>query len=398
MKRLRLCFVVNPLAGLGGPLGLKGSDLDPEELLRLSDGHLVAPERARRFARRLAERLPDVQVYTADGLMGRDEAEEAGLKPLVVYTPSAWPTRREDTAKTVRRCLTRNVDVVVFVGGDGTARDVYRGLGGSKTPILGVPAGVKVYSSVFAVSPEAAADLLAAWDGSVCSTEIVDIDENMYRHGRLAIRLYAIARTPCGSLLVGSSKQPSPQSPEEEENRRAIARYLAEQLAGRSACTLLVLGPGTTVAAVAEELGLRGKTLLGVDVAHGGRILYRDVDEETLYRLVLEHRSRGGRVAIILTPIGGQGFILGRGNQQISPRVVRAAGGKEALIVVATRYKMEKLRWRLRVDTGDPVLDSELAGYIRVIVDYGEEAVVPVEAYIGGSGARSAGSAKGRAL
>lgn len=372
--------MVNPFAGMGGPLALKGTDGDALlEALRRG-GKLVAPERALRFLRAVRSRVGSEKVLflTARGPMGSEEVEEVGLSYEVVYEPPEWPTRASDTVATVRACIARGAELVVFVGGDGTARDIVSGLGGSSVPVLGVPSGVKVYSSVFAVSPEAAAAVVGEWlrGSATCWGEVVDIDEEMFRRGRLDVKLYAVVQTPCSSLLVGQSKQPSRWGYDEVENAKAIAEYVVESM---ERCTLYVLGPGRTVYYIAERLGVP-KTLLGVDVVHDGRLVAADVDEETLYRMVSGHVRRGGRVKIVVTPIGGQGFILGRGNQQISPRVIRVAGGRSALVVVATKAKMAGLK-ALRVDTGDPQLDRELSGYIRVVVDYGEEWVRRVEAY-----------------
>ena len=377
----KICFVVNPLAGIGGPLGLKGSDGEAGlEALRRG-ARLVAPSRAREFvaeARRIGV-LDEVVVLTANGLMGEDELRSEGYQsPIIVYRYETFPTRAEDTKKTVTNCLREGAELIVFVGGDGTARDVLSALeraGSTDTPLLGVPGGVKMYSSVFAENPRAAAHVLREWleNPSTCEAEILDIDEEAFRRGKLRVRLYGYARTPCSRFLVGSSKQPSPGTPDEEENKEAIARYVVENM---EHCTLYVLGPGSTTAKIAEVMKAP-KTLLGVDVYHNGRLVADDVDEETLYNIVSDHVKRGGRVKIIVSPIGGQGYILGRGNQQISPRIIRLVG-KENIIVIATRSKIARLR-KLRVDTGDPELDKGLRGYIRVVVDYGEEYVMRVE-------------------
>ncbi len=379
MAGQRILFIINPIAGLGGPLGLRGTD---EALGRrlLLERRVTPPAyvRGRRFLDMLSRLGCLDTLYTARW-MGEELVREAGLHTIRVYEPPEWPTRSQDTFEAVRRGVEEyGVDTVVFVGGDGTSRLVYDALRASGRPdvvMIGVPAGVKMYGGIYAVTPEDAARALCALrrgEASVCEAEVMDIDEEAFRRNELRARLYGIARTVCGPGMVGTSKQPSPSSTEEEENKRAIARYVAERYFQE--CTLVVLGPGTTTAAIARMLGLP-KTLLGVDVYHGKRVVALDVDEETLYRIVSSHT---GRKVIIVTPIGGQGFILGRGNQQISPRVVRVVG-PENIVVVATWGKMRSLGGRLRVDTGDPELDRVLRGYRRVIVDYGEELIARVE-------------------
>ena len=377
----RVCFVVNPFAGVGGPLGMKGSDGLAVEALRRRL-KLSAPERARRFVRALTASLSDVSdvlFLTAEGAMGSTYLSEAGLSHVIVYSPSGWPTSSKDTEATVRACLGEGAEVIVFVGGDGTARDVLRAAG-SQAVLIGVPAGVKMYSGVFAETSEAAAGALKALlrgEAVPCPVEILDINEEAFRGDRLDVKLYGVATSVCSPGMVTISKQPTHIHDDAlAENVDAIARYVVENM---EECTLYILGPGTTVEAIARRLGVK-KTLLGVDVVHNGRLVAADVDEETLYKIVHLHRKQGGRVVIVVTPIGGQGFILGRGNQQISPRVIREAGGADALLVVAPRAKLEKTPM-LRVDTGDPELDKELAGYVRVVIDYGEETVAKVSRY-----------------
>ncbi len=377
----RICLVVNPLAGVGGQLALKGSDGEAGLRALKLGARPVAPARTARFlaAARRNGVLSNVLFLTAGGVMGAKELASAGARFDVVYDPPAWPTTRMDTLETVRRCVDREAELVVFVGGDGTARDVAEALrdaGAPEKPVLGVPSGVKVYSSVFAESPEAAAYALMEWleTRSTCSAEVVDIDEELFRRGVLSIKLYAELKTACSSYMVGSSKQPTRLGSDEAENLKAIARHFVERYYRN--CTLYVMGPGQTVRAIAEELGVE-KTLLGVDVVHSGRVLLRDAKENELYRAVLEHLKRGGSVYVVVTPIGGQGYILGRGNQQISPRILRLVG-RDRIVVAATRSKLKRLK-KLRIDTDDPELNAELRGYFRVIVDYGEEVLVKAE-------------------
>jgi len=229
---------------------------------------------------------------------------------------------------------------------------------------------VKVYSSVFAYSPEEAAEAVLeylAGRAPLAEREVLDVDEEAYRRGVLRVKLYGFLRVPVAEAFVQPSKTWA-GSLDVEENKRAVARYLVEEM---EKGVLYILGPGTTLMAVAEELGVE-KTPLGVDAVLNGRLVGRDLNEEGILRLL----DRYSRVKVVVSPLGGQGFIFGRGNQQISPEVLRRVG-KENIVVLATRDKVRELE-ALRVDTGDPEVDEMLRGYIRVVVDYMEEAVIRV--------------------
>lgn len=363
----RVCFVVNPIAGLGGPFGLKGSD-DLEAIMNLLARGVKprAPLRAERFLRSLRER--NAEFITAGGLMGADELKKEGLRHVIVHHPSERTTPL-DTRITVAEALNEGAELVVFVGGDGTARDVAAVGGG--VPILGVPAGVKVYSGVFGTTPESAAAIFDAWmrgEVELVDAEILDVDERELRSDVLRVSLCSVVKTPKVPGLLQPSKGLF-VGVAEEDNKKAIARYVAEEKIKDG--VLYVLGPGSTIKALADELGVE-KTLLGVDLYANGRIVAKDVDEET----VLRYMKRFPRTVIVVTPIGRQGFILGRGNQQISPRVLRNIS-KTDLLVLATRAKLRETPL-LRVDTGDPKVDALFRGYIRVVVDYREEIVARV--------------------
>ncbi len=363
-------FLVNPIAGMGGRVGLKGTDGEAYfEALRRG-AKPVAPERAARFLIRL-EKLPlDEEILSPPGVMGENYLHSRRLRYRIVGSLEKRVTTAEDTRRFSRMMADMGVSIMVFVGGDGTARDIVSAID-AEIPMLGVPSGVKMYSGVFAVNPEAAARLLYEYlrgNAELVDAEVLDIDEEAFRRGRLSIRLYGYARTPMITGLLQGSKQPSLLG-EEDENKRAIARYFAERYYKQ--CTLYLLGPGTTVKAIADELGVE-KTLLGVDAVYNGRLVGRDLDEKGMLSLL----DKYSRAVIVVSPIGGQGFIFGRGNQQISPRVIRRVG-LDNIIIVATRHKISRLD-SLKVDTGDPSLDEEFRGYIRVIVDYMEEQVMRV--------------------
>ncbi len=356
----RIGLVINPLAGIGGRLGYKGSDGAYAIRALLKGAKPIAPERARRFVRRL--KLP-LEVLAPVGVMGVDSVSSVNprvrLSPVECVGRRTWPTTAADTRRCVGEIRDQGVDLLVFVGGDGTARDVYSVIGDS-LPVVGVPSGVKVYSAVFAVDPESAAmaveDYLHGRAGLVDS-EVVDVDEDLFRRGELRLRLYGYMKTPATRYMVSTSKQPIASDAREEAE--AIAEYLVSEL--MEECTLYILGPGTTIKAIADRLGVR-KTLLGVDAVHNGRLVGEDLDEEGILSLLEGYR----RVKVLISPIGGQGYILGRGNQQVSPEVLKRIG-IDNIIVIATPSKLATIK-TLRVDTGDPSIDKALKGrYIKVL-------------------------------
>jgi predicted polyphosphate/ATP-dependent NAD kinase len=359
---VKVGLVVNPIAGMGGRVGLKGTDGEAARRALELGAKPTSPGRAVEMLKSLKRYAPPIRLFAYPEEMGEAEALEAGFKPTVVGELRARPTTAEDTRRAVEEFTSIPVDLIVFVGGDGTARDV---MDANKAgiPILGVPAGVKMYSAVFAVSPEAAARIVArfAYTGlPVRMAEVMDVDEEAFRANRLSARLYGYLPTLYESRLVQGVKRVTVV---DEERLQLIE--LAERLKPMfKPGVAYVLGPGSTVKALAEALGV-DKTLLGVDVVVDGRVVELDADEARILRAL---EGREGRV--VVTPIGGQGFILGRGNQQISPKVIRKVGARN-IIVVATSTKLRGLD-ALRVDTGDAELDAQLKGRIKVLTDRGE--------------------------
>ncbi len=366
----RVCVIVNPFAGAGGPLGWKGTDWPLPLKLRGTDPEdLPAYGRSLRFFMKLKQtasrRGVRLQLRVPPHPMGGGAAERAGIdfEVLKCIERGKWPTTPDDTARCARACVGW-ADLVVFVGGDGTARLIADVLD-KQIPILGVPAGVKVYSAVFAENPEAAAEVVIDYITGTArpeEREILDIDEEAFRRRRLNVKLAATALTPVVPARIVSGKQVF-HPPSEIEEMREIAYYIRDEIA--SPCTLLILGPGRTVYEIARVLGVE-KSLLGVDAYHNGKLVGRDLNEQDLLGLL--EKRKWSRVFIIVTPIGGQGFILGRGNQQISPRVLRRVG-KDGVLIVATPTKLSRLKW-LRVDTGDPEVDSWFKGYVKVLIGY----------------------------
>ncbi len=369
----RLGFVVNPVAGMGGRVGLKGSD-GAETLRRARElgATEMSPTRATEALRHLTAIKGRFELFTYPGEMGEDEAREAGFEPKVLGKIKAGDTTSADTRAAAGEMAALGVDLLLFAGGDGTARDICETIDG-KIPVLGIPTGVKIHSGVYAVSPAAAGELAAKYLSeevtSFQQAEVMDIDEDAFRDNRLSARLYGYLRVPREEAYMQGSKEASPV--DEGENIKAIAADLADEM---DPDTLYVLCPGSTISSVAEHLGLE-KTLLGVDVVKGGKIVAKDVNEERLLKLVT-----GKRAKIVVTVIGGQGFVFGRGNQQISARVIRAVG-RENIVIAATPAKLATLHGKpLLVDTGDTTLDAELTGYTRVVTDYGRRVVYRIKA------------------
>jgi predicted polyphosphate/ATP-dependent NAD kinase len=353
----RIGFIVNPVAGMGGSVGLKGTDGNVEEARRRG-AVPHAMERAR-ITFTLLARENGLHFITCSGAMGGDILQETGVKGFeVLYTVSAESSAL-DTKAAARRFREAGVDLILFCGGDGTARDIFE-VTGRDVPLLGIPAGVKMYSAVFAIDPAVAAELVRESDTkNLRDSEILDVDEEAYRAGELKTRIFGIARTPAVAGKVQLAKQVY-EEPDEERAKQEIARFMQEVMLPD---TLYILGAGTTTEAIAHRLGVK-KTLLGVDVIKDGVLVATDADEKTLVELA----AREKETRMILSPIGAQGFVLGRGNQQISARVIRLVGRKN-IILVATPHKLAELPL-LYVDSGDPALDTEFGSSILVVSGY----------------------------
>ncbi|MFC5791612.1 ATP-NAD kinase family protein [Agromyces tardus] len=462
-----LGLIVNPVAGVGGPAGLAGSDgADVQRLARERGARSRADERASAALAVVAASHPNARVLTVAGAMGEHAVRAAGLEPVVV-AQSGEPTSAADTAAAARALAAAGATLVLFAGGDGTARDVATGLalagraappeatrietpgdevegldtlagarystgeasvdrvarsayrdlegggldtlagarystgeasvdrvarsvyrdlegGGLDTlagarcstgevAALGIPAGVKMYSPAFAVSPSAAGALAAAWltEGSLPTQlrEVLDVDEAALRRARVEPRLYGMLRVPDRPGRTQARK--SATSAGEHAAVRAAAHGAADRM---ERGIRYLLGPGGTMAELARELGV-AKTPLGVDVVLDGELVLAGASEQQL----LDEVRRGPAKAVV-SIIGGQGFLLGRGNQQLSARVVGELGA-DPLLVVAPEQKLIDLGGRpLLVDTGDRDVDAGLAGFIRVVTGPASTSLYPVHA------------------
>lgn len=363
---MRLGLIVNPLAGIGGPLALKGSDGPLGAAALAAGARSIAGDRAA-VALAALKAATNLAIVTSAGAMGGDIATAAGLPVEIVHHAPAGATSSADTLEAAAR-IAGQVDLLLFAGGDGTARDVMAAVG-ERVPVLGIPAGVKMHSAVFATSPRAAGALLAdlVARGAVGATAAAEVLDRSAA-GQDAPQLHGLMRTPDDRRrLQGRKATAASDAADVEAACRAVARSIADD-------ALTIIGPGATMQQLKALLGVDG-TLLGVDVMSGGRCLARDADGATLRAL-----ADGRRVRLVLGVVGGQGFLLGRGNQQIGAAIV---GGvpREDVIVIAAAAKLAVLpNGRLLVDTGDPAVDDRLAGYIQVHTGGGRRAMMRVDA------------------
>ena len=369
MKKLGV--IVNPIAGMGGRVGLKGSD--GTAILQKARELGALPESPRRAteALRVISRMKDeIEVITYPHEMGEAEARECELSPKVIGSITRGATTHENTRSAAREMEDLGVDLLLFAGGDGTARDIYSAVG-QRVLALGIPAGVKIHSAVYAVTPRGAGELAAMLlDGRQLEerdAEVMDIDEDAFREGVIAAKLYGYLRVPEERRFVQSVKSGAIYVEGE-----ALLGMAAEVVRRMEQDCVYIIGPGTTTRTIMEELGLEN-TLLGVDVVLNKRLVASDVNEGELLKLI-----DGKRAKIVVTVIGGQGYILGRGNQQLSPGVIRSVG-TDNIIVVSSMEKLASLDGRpLLVDSGDAELDQMLSGYVKVTIGYNSYAMYRV--------------------
>ena len=376
----RIGFLINPIAGMGGTVGLKGTD----DVVDEARSRGATPSAHRRAEAMLAALRPllenhaksaaDIDWLTCSAAMGADILTKAGFDRASIVYESPGTTSRHDTKTAIRKLMQAGVDLILFCGGDGTARDVANVVE-RRLPILGIPAGVKMYSGVFGITPERTADILLGYlEGRLDTAEvdILDLDEERYRQGEWVVRLYATALTPFEPTLVQAAKMLI-TSEGDAEAKAEIAEGLKEEIELHPDI-LYLLGPGSTLRVISDQLGLEN-TLLGVDAVKAGRLVGKDLNERQILDLFAQHPDR----ALIVSPIGAQGFVLGRGNRQLSPEVIRQIG-VESIVVVATPAKLARTQV-LHVDTGDANLDAAIigSGYLRVVTGFRRKRLVKIE-------------------
>ncbi|CAM3675857.1 ATP-NAD kinase family protein [Parendozoicomonas haliclonae] len=384
MATLTLGLIINPLAGIGGAVGLKGSDGAETVAKALASGAQPKAEQRTRVALEKFQNLTDkVQFLTWGGDMGENLLADMGFAHKVLGHASAEQSCAEDTLKAAQAIAAQGVDLLLFAGGDGTARNICDVLPEGQ-PVLGIPAGVKIHSGVYGVTPGAAGEivrgLITGQLTDIRSRDVRDLDEQAFREGRVKARHYGELLVPEAGQFLQNVKQGGREV--EELVLQDIADDLNETLEDHM---LLIAGPGSTTKGVFECLGLES-TLLGVDVFCNGQCLAADASEQAVWKHLEHHLASGaGPVRILITAIGGQGHILGRGNQQISAAIVEAVlqkEGMDGLQVVATKTKLKALEGRpLLVDSGSPELDRRLSGTIKVITGYHDAVLYPLTSH-----------------
>ena len=364
---MRLAVVVNPDAGLGGRLGFKGSDGRAAEA-RAAGAEDRAGPRMRQCLEKLSElsREP-IEILAWDGRMGGDWIPGE-------YTSTGKTPDKTDASSTSDFIKTHSPDLFLYAGGDGTTRDIVEALGDREIPLVGVPGGVKMHSGCFATTPKAAAEVVWSFftgDLMIARTEVMDLDEEVYRKGEWKVKMYGEAFTPASPRWMQGAKE-QVQRESEEETLEAMSSHIAN-LVEENPDLMLVWGSGGTLRQMCKQIG-HDSTLLGIDIQHAGK-MYNDLNESGLLEIINKHQ---GEIKLLLSPMGGQGFLIGRGNLQLSPEVLRSIG-TENILGIATPAKLLGLN-ELRIDTGDEELDTEIREkkYLKVLQGYRTTRVIRV--------------------
>ena len=375
--KFNIGLIINPYAGIGGSVGLKGSDGEEIRAEAIARGaELKAPARAKRCLELLKPFYESIHIYCFAGDMGENIAQELGLQCTLLGSANSSPSNSEDTVIATNEIIKHHIDILLFAGGDGTARNIADALiaaNAEQQVVLGVPSGVKMHSGVYAITPEAAGEILLCLLKNqlvnVEACDVKDIDENAFREGKVKARLYGNMLAPVLPQFLQQVKNSG--AAQDELVKLDIANSLIDNLEDD---TLYIVGPGSTTQVFLEQLGVAG-TLLGVDVIANRKLIAADVSANQLENLINQHI---GAIRLIITAIGGQGHIIGRGNQQITPNILRKIK-RQHIQIIATKEKILSLNGRpLLVDSNDPELDKEFSGYQSVLVGYNESILYPI--------------------
>lgn len=380
-------LIINPIAGMGGRVGLKGTDNDMLQEAKKRGATPIAGKRTERFLLDLI-RYPEykeISFVVPSGTMGANIFREIQQSHQTLtwqeLTQISIPevTSRKHTELVATALKKQKIDLLIFIGGDGTAHDILQSVG-SEFPMLGIPSGVKMHSGVFSQRIGKGVEILRKFvrnEVQFVKSEVIDTDEASFRKNRIVTKLFGLGLVPQAPSLMQLTKTSSSHTDTEEENLNGIIKSLRELIDPEK---IYFLGPGSTIKEINRVFGetaYEQKTLLGVDAIQNNNLIGKDLAEADILHLL--NRKATKAFHIIVTPIGGQGFIFGRGNQQFTPQVIRKVG-LDQILVVATQMKINTLPNRLlHVDTGDPSLDTQFTGFIKVLVDFDQFLMVKVD-------------------
>ncbi len=376
MKK-KIGFLVNPIAGMGGKVGLKGTDGVVDQARRLGATPLSS-QKAEEMLHTFLTFSPsknNIQWYASDGDMGATQLYNLGFASIeVLYIPETKITTAIDTKKTCQKFIEKKVDLILFCGGDGTARDIYEIVSNS-IPMLGIPAGVKMHSGVFGVSAKATARILHEFlekSLTVGDADIIDLDEESYRRGEWKLRLFGVAKGIVEPAYVQVGKT-TYESISDTASKDELAEHINDEMESNPD-TLFIFGSGGTIDYIATKLNIEN-TLLGIDAIYRKKNIGKDLNENQILQML----SKYPKVKLLLSPIGSQGFILGRGNLQLSSTVIKKIG-LDNIIVLSTPTKLADTPC-LRVDTGDSELDRMFSDreYYMVVIGYRLSRVVKIQ-------------------
>ena len=376
---LKIGFVINPIAGMGGKVGLKGTDGVLNQALKLG-AKPVAVDKANETIKRFISyysKKDEIKWFTCSGKMGGEILKKAGLENIeIVYSPLSKMTSSNDTKNACKKFLEKNVDLVLFCGGDGTARDIFE-IVKNRIPIHGIPSGVKMHSGVFGITANASAKMLYEYvDKSltVGDAEIMDLDEEKYRKGIWNIRLFGIAKGIVEPTYIQVGKSTF-ESVSDDEIKDELSDHIIDEIE-KNKDVLYLFGSGGTIDYIAKKIGVKN-TLLGIDAVYNKKLISKDLNEEGILRLLSKYK----KAKVILSPIGAQGFILGRGNLQLSSKAIKKIG-LDNIIIVSTPAKLASTPV-IRVDTGDKKLDDIFAKkeFIMVVIGYRLSRVVKIQTF-----------------
>lgn len=369
---MKLGLIVNPIAGMGGRVGLKGTD--GEDVLKKAIELGAVPESPKKAVKALEILKPlkgELEIITYPGKMGEDEAREAGFTPTVIGDTkgSSSPVDTEEAAK---KLVEMGVEIILFAGGDGTARNICNAIE-TKVPVIGVPAGVKIHSAVYANDPRSAGSVVLNFfedpDMELKEAEVMDIDEVAFRGGVVTAKLYGFMKIPVQETLTQSTKASGGRI-SEEDILEAIAMRIVDDMEDD---VYYIIGSGTSTRYIMELLELEN-TLLGVDIVKNKELIVKDANERDILDTIKGHEAK-----LVITVIGGQGYIFGRGNQQLSGEVIKTIG-KENIRVIATKSKLMSLGGKpLLVDTGNDEVNQMFSGHFKVLTNYDMESIMQVK-------------------